>query len=218
MNTMKFITTNSLLLIVYKEKYVEETVKTSFIFYNVNWQNYSYINFKLSTACYAVRSIVHFSSINTLNSTYYEYFHSVIKYRFFFFWGGGSNSSKIRKISTLQNKIIRILTGAQIRNSCRSLFKHLQNLPHPCQYILSLIKFIFNNQEISQTNSSTHNINKRNKRYANLTFFKKLNFLLASKFWTVFTPSVVILKNYKEKFKTALRKYINAHLCRFFNM
>jgi hypothetical protein len=33
---------------------------------------------KLSAACYAIRSLVHISNINTLKSVYYAYFHSVI--------------------------------------------------------------------------------------------------------------------------------------------
>jgi hypothetical protein len=38
---------------------------------------------KLSGVCYAVirTSVVHIISINTLKSTYYEFFNSVIKYR-----------------------------------------------------------------------------------------------------------------------------------------
>jgi hypothetical protein len=35
---------------------------------------------KLSGACYAVRSVVHVSNINTPKSISYAYFHSVIKY------------------------------------------------------------------------------------------------------------------------------------------
>ena len=39
----------------------------------------------LSGACYGIRSMVHFSNINTLKSIYYTYFHSVIKYGIIFF-------------------------------------------------------------------------------------------------------------------------------------
>ena len=46
------------------------------------------------------------------------------------------------------------MAGAQSRTSCSSLFKQLQILPIPCQYILSLMMFIFNNQVIFQRNSS----------------------------------------------------------------
>jgi hypothetical protein len=73
---------------------------------------------KLGEACYAVTLMVHISSINTLKSIYYEYFHSIIKYRILF----GGNSSNSAKIFTLQKKIIRIMSDTQPRTSCISLF------------------------------------------------------------------------------------------------
>jgi len=48
----------------------------------------------LSGACYAVRSMVHISNINSLKSIYYAYFHSITKYGIIF-WGNSSNSGKI---------------------------------------------------------------------------------------------------------------------------
>ena len=35
---------------------------------------------KFSAACHAIRWMGHVSNINTLKSTYYAYFHSIIKY------------------------------------------------------------------------------------------------------------------------------------------
>jgi len=46
------------------------------------------------------------------------------------------------------------MAGAQLRTSCRSLLKQLEILPVPFQYILSLMDFSINNQEIFKTNSS----------------------------------------------------------------
>jgi hypothetical protein len=101
---------------------------------------------------YAVRSMYHVSNINTLKSIYFAYFQFIIKYGIIF-WGNSSNS---KKIFTLQKKIIRIMVGALPRAPCRSLFKKLEIVPIPCQYILSLMNFILNNQEHCQTNSSIH--------------------------------------------------------------
>jgi len=92
MNIMKFITknsTHSILHIGYKEKYIEETVNTKFLSLqidsHINWKIHieEVIN-KLIGACYAVRSIVHISNINTFKSIYYAYFNSVIKYGIIF--------------------------------------------------------------------------------------------------------------------------------------
>jgi len=63
---------------------------------------------KLSKACYATRSMVHISKINTLNSIYYAYFHCIIKYGIIL-WGNSSNSGRM---FTLQKKNIRIMAGA----------------------------------------------------------------------------------------------------------
>jgi len=110
---------------------------------------------KLRGACYAIRSMVYFSNINSLKSIYYANCHSVIKYGIIF----GVNCSSSGKIFTLHIKIIRIMAGAQPSTVCRSLFKQLEVLPVPCQYILSLMNFIMNNQEIFKTNSSVCNVN-----------------------------------------------------------
>ena len=115
----------------------------------------------LSGTCYAVRSMVRISNIDTPKSIYCAHFHSVIIYGIVF-WRNSSNSGKI---FTLQEKVIRLKAGAPNRTSCRSPFKQLEMLPDPCQYILSLMNLIINSQETFQINSSIHNINARNKHH-----------------------------------------------------
>jgi hypothetical protein len=66
-------------------------------------------------------------------------------------------------VFTLQKKVIRIIAGVKPRNSCRNLFKGLEILPLPCEYIFLLMNFIVNNQELFQTNSAAHSVNTRNK-------------------------------------------------------
>ena len=61
---------------------------------NMNWKNHvAKILPKLSRACYAVRAMYYFSSLNTLKMIYFAYFHSVINYGIIF-WGNSSNSNK----------------------------------------------------------------------------------------------------------------------------
>jgi hypothetical protein len=89
---MKFITNNSpqsALHIGYKEKYIEETVKTKFLGLHIgnhlNWKNHiDQMIPKLSGACYTVRLMFHISNITTLKSIYFTYFHSIIKYGYNF--------------------------------------------------------------------------------------------------------------------------------------
>jgi hypothetical protein len=116
---MKFMTRNSahsIFHIGYKEKYVEETVNIKFLVWQIDnhikWKtNIEEMVPKLSAACYATRSVVHISNINTVKSIYNAYFHSVIKCGIIL-WGNSSNSVKI---FTLQKKIIRIMADAQPR-------------------------------------------------------------------------------------------------------
>jgi hypothetical protein len=97
-NIMTFIMNNSphcALHIGYKEKYIEEMVKTKFlglyIDNHLNWKNHiDQMIPKLSGACYAVTSMFHISNITTLNSIYFACFHSIIKYGIIF-WGNHQN-------------------------------------------------------------------------------------------------------------------------------
>ena len=122
---MNFITKTlspSILHIGYKEKCVEERVNSKLLSLqienHINWKNrIEEMIPKLSGACYADRSMVHISYINTLNSIYFAHFHSVMKYGISF----GGNSSNSGKIFTLQKKIVRIMAGAQLRTCYRSL-------------------------------------------------------------------------------------------------
>jgi hypothetical protein len=79
-------------------------------------------------------------------------------------------------IFTLQKRIVRIIAGVKSRNSCRNLFMRLEILPHPCEYIFTLMNFVVNNQEHFQTNSAVHCVNTRNRNHlhrptANLSCF-----------------------------------------------
>jgi hypothetical protein len=73
------------------------------------------------------------------------------------------------------------MAGVKPRNSCRSLFKRLEILTLPCEYIFSLLLFIVKKkkqQEHFQANFAAHSFNTRNKnqlhrRIANLSGFQK---------------------------------------------
>jgi hypothetical protein len=54
---------------------------------HMNWKNHILkILPKMSRACYAVRSMYHFSSLTTLTMVYFAYFHSAMEYGIIF-WG-----------------------------------------------------------------------------------------------------------------------------------
>ena len=105
---------------------------------------------------------------------------------------------------------------AQPRTSSRSLFKQVDILPVPCQYIISLTNFVISNQENFQISSSIISINTCNKHHlhrpnANPSCFQKCTFNVGTNIFNLLTPSLSVLKNDKAKFKVALRKYLLTH-------
>jgi hypothetical protein len=54
---------------------------------------------KLSRVCYAIRSVSHISSTNTLKSFYFIYFHSIMKYEIIF----GGKSPKLLELLLVSN-------------------------------------------------------------------------------------------------------------------
>jgi hypothetical protein len=62
------------------------------------------------------------------------------------------------------------MVGAHPRTSCRNLFKKLEILSVPSQYIHYLINFFVSNHKNFRTNSSIHSINTRNKHHLHRLF------------------------------------------------
>jgi hypothetical protein len=108
------------------------------------------------------------------------------------------------------------MVGAHPRTPCINLFKKLEILLVPCQYIWSLMNFFVNNQENFQTNPSVRSINTRNKQrlhrpIANLSCFQKSAFCSGIRIFNSLPRSRTHIKNEKAQFKVALRRYLNAH-------
>jgi hypothetical protein len=97
---------------------------------------------------------------------YFSYFHSILKYKIIF-WGNSTN-----------NSTVRIISGVGPRHSCRNLFKKSDILPLSCEYILSLMLFVIDNQNNFCSGLEVHglNIRSRNQLYlpiSNLSAFQK---------------------------------------------
>jgi hypothetical protein len=76
------------------------------------------------------------------------------------FWG---NYMTVKRVFQLQKRIVRIITGARSRSSCKPTFKAFKILTIPSQYILSLITFMVNNMEYFSFNFYGYNIYTRKK-------------------------------------------------------
>jgi hypothetical protein len=173
---LKFATNNwpyYALTIGHKDKYIEEAVCLKFLGLqsdnHLNWKNHiDQIIHKLSAACHMVRQMYYICNNDILRSIYFAYFHSVASYGII--WGGNSSHSK--KIFTLQKRIIRIVVGVHPRTSCGTLFKKLDILTVPSQYIYSLMSFslrIRKNFRLTNTRKKHH----LHRPVANLSCFQK---------------------------------------------
>jgi hypothetical protein len=155
-----------------------------------------------------IRPLPHISNIETLKLLNFAYFHSLMKYGIIF-WG---NSSDSKKVFTLQKKTVRITVNAKPQTPVREKFKKLQILLRPCEYILSLLNFVMNNQEHFQTNSAVHSVNTRHKHHlhrpaANLPCFQKSTYYSGINIFNNLPASHKSLMNEEAKFKIELKQY-----------
>jgi hypothetical protein len=164
---------------------------------------------KLSRACYAVRAMYPFSSLNMLKMSYFAYFHLIIHYGIIF-WG---NSTESKKVFLAQKKVIRIMTGSRPRTSCRPLFQTLGILTIPSQYILSLMEFLSQNQEMFTSNFEIHNINTKNKlklhkSTSNLTSYQKGVYYMCNRIFNKLPEYIANLVGNKRTFTSTLRQHL----------
>ena len=79
---------------------------------------------KLNKACYAIRAIKPFTSLDVMKMINYSYVHSVISYGIIF-WGNSHLSDSIFEIKKI---IIRVITNSGRHDSCSDLYKKITNI------------------------------------------------------------------------------------------
>ena len=176
----------------------------------LNWKHHiSELIPSLNKACYAMRAIKPFMSQKVLRSTYFSYAHSIMSYGLIF-WGNSTDSDDMFKI---QKRIIRIIMNSNKNASCRELFKKLNILPLQSQYIYTTILFITKNKDQYFSNSHLNTINTRHNNNlfvptANLTLYQKGVYYSGIKIFNHLPTTIKNLLNDKNKFQTALRKFL----------
>ena len=96
--------------VLFGDKKIATARSLKFLVLNIDttftWkQHISELTTRLNKACYAIRSIKPFMSLDVLRSICFAYFHSIISYGIIF-WGNSSHSEEIFKV---QKRIIRII-------------------------------------------------------------------------------------------------------------
>jgi len=98
------------------------------------------------------------------------------------------------------------MSGAEPRASCRGLFRKLEILPVPCQYVLSLMLFIIDNPNNFQTGLEIHGLHTRSRNQlfipvANLTIVQNGITYSGIKIYNSLPSNILDLKNDRKQFK-----------------
>lgn len=117
---------------------------------NLNWkEEVSRIEGKVSSACYAIRSLRDELTIEQLKIVYHALVESHLRYSIKF-WGN-SFKYNIDKAFIMQKRAIRTMVRIPQWESCREHFKILNILTVPCLYILVLLTDVVSNYEKFET-------------------------------------------------------------------
>jgi len=177
----------------------------------MSWKDHiAALTSELNKACYAIRSIKPFLSVDILRMIYFSYVHSVMSYGIF-----GGNSHSGNSIFKIQKIIMRIITNTSSHDSCCQLFKQLQILSLPSQYIFSLLVFV-KNRGLFQSNSEIHDLNTRFNHNLhlpsrNLTLVQKEVLYSGNKIYNHLPSNIKVLSNDTKLFKSTLKSYLTEH-------
>jgi hypothetical protein len=163
----------------------------------------------LNKAFYAIRAIKLFMTLDVLRNTYFSHIHSILSYGIIF-WGSSSHSEEIFKI---QKRIIRIIMNSRKNASCWQLFKTLNILPLPSQYIFLILLFVTKNKDQFVSNSQVHQINTRQTPNlyvptANMAIYQKGVYYSGIKIYDHLPMAIKNLSDDKNKFRLALKRYL----------
>jgi len=105
------------------------------------------------------------------------------------------------------------MSGAEPRASCRGLFRRLEILPVPCQYILFLMLFIIDNPNNFQTVAEVYGLYTRSKNQlfipnTNLRGVQKGITYSSIKIYNSLPINILSLKNDRKRFKNELHRYL----------
>jgi len=180
---------------------------------SLSWKDHIFeLTSKLNKACYAIRAIKPFMSLDLMKMVYYSYVQSVMSYSIIS-CGISHLSGRIFKF---QKRIIRIITNAGKRDSCCQLYKQLKILTRPSLYIFSLLLFVNKNRSLFLSNSEIHD---RNILYnhnlhlpsTNLTLVQKGVLYSGSMIYNYLPLNIKVLSKAAKIFTSKLRSNLIVH-------
>ena len=125
---------------------------------NLNFESHiEKLRLKLIRSLFAIQRLKHNVSNKSLRMLYTASFESYLRFGILV-WGNKNTSVKIFRF---QKKVVRILAGAGINQTCRPLFKELRVLTLPSLFIYESLVYIHRNTELLQCNTDIHKYNTR---------------------------------------------------------
>jgi hypothetical protein len=113
--------------------------------------------------------------------------------------------------------MIIILTNKSKQDSCRTLFKELQILTLPSEYIYSLLTFVVKNNSLFKFNSEIHNLNTRYNNnlhvpLTNLTIVQKGVLYSGGRLFNSLPSQIKSLSGDLRLFKRMLKSFLLDHV------
>lgn len=111
---------------------------------SLDWsQQISCLCAKLNSICYCGRIVRRYLNDKCLRTIYFACFHSLMRYGVIF-WG---NSSGINRVFVVQKRMIRIMFGMKVLESCRGVFRRHNVLTVYGTFIYECLIFLFKNKK-----------------------------------------------------------------------
>lgn len=111
----------------------------------------------LNSVCYAMRVNSKYVSKNVMKTLYYANFETRMRYGIIF-WG---SNSEIENIFIVQKRILRVILGMDVRESCRGTFKQNNILTVHALYLYECLMFLFSNKDLFAMNKPNLTYNTR---------------------------------------------------------
>jgi hypothetical protein len=176
----------------------------------LSWQGHiNKLITKLNSACFAIRSLKLFLTIEDIKIVYFAYVHSIITYGLAF-WGNATNS---KNVFIVQKRIIRNILNVNPKASCWGLFRCLNILPFFSQYMFLLLLLVVKNIYRFVFNNEIHTINtwwsiNLNLPSVNLTKCKKGVYCMGIVIFNHLSRDIRELLYDIKKFKSVIKNFL----------
>lgn len=113
---------------------------------------------KLSKVCYSIKELKKVVDESTLLTAYYGNFYSLMSYGILFWCGSHS-----QEVFIIQKRVIRIIAGYGVLESCRGLFRRYNILTVYGVYLYESLCFVYKNKDTFREAMTNHQHNTRHR-------------------------------------------------------